>query len=64
MAAEKTVIASGADVGDGVRRRAAPQGQSVPVTAAPETDDKKKYAKKVIGPCFEPVLCPDERAPC
>ncbi|KAI8305154.1 Dolichyl-phosphate-mannose--protein mannosyltransferase 2 [Colletotrichum sp. SAR11_240] len=46
MAAEKTVIASGADVGDGVRRRAAPQGQSVPVTAAPETDDKKKYAKK------------------
>ncbi|OHE96124.1 dolichyl-phosphate-mannose-protein mannosyltransferase [Colletotrichum orchidophilum] len=46
MAIEKPIVASGADVGDGVRRRAVPQGQSVPITAAPEIDDKKKLAKK------------------
>ncbi|WYZ37586.1 hypothetical protein EsH8_II_001092 [Colletotrichum jinshuiense] len=46
MTAEKPIVASGADVGDGVRRRAVPSGQAVPVTAAPEIDDKKKLAKK------------------
>ncbi|EFQ32963.1 dolichyl-phosphate-mannose-protein mannosyltransferase [Colletotrichum graminicola] len=60
MAVEKPIVASGADVGDGVRRRAVPQGQSVPLTAAPEVDDKKKLAKK--GPSFldqyEVVIAP------
>ncbi|GJD02131.1 dolichyl-phosphate-mannose-protein mannosyltransferase [Colletotrichum higginsianum] len=46
MATDKPIVASGADVGDGVRRRAVPQGQSVPLTAAPEVDDKKQLVKK------------------
>ncbi|KAK6226372.1 dolichyl-phosphate-mannose-protein mannosyltransferase [Colletotrichum tabaci] len=46
MATDKPIVASGADVGDGVRRRAVPQGQSVPLTAAPDVDDKKQLVKK------------------
>jgi dolichyl-phosphate-mannose-protein mannosyltransferase len=42
------VVASGADVGDGVRRRPVAAGQSVPLDAAPQAEDKKKkLAKKV-----------------
>lgn len=49
MASSKPVVASGADVGDGVRRRPIAAGQSVPVTAKPEVDNKKQIAKKVCG---------------
>ncbi|KXH65957.1 dolichyl-phosphate-mannose-protein mannosyltransferase [Colletotrichum salicis] len=60
MATEKPIVASGADVGDGVRRRAAPQGQSVPITAAPEIDDKKKLVKKQSSflDDWEPIIAP------
>ncbi|KAL0782602.1 hypothetical protein CaCOL14_000507 [Colletotrichum acutatum] len=60
MATEKPIVASGADVGDGVRRRAVPQGQSVPITAAPEIDDKKKLVKKQSSflDQWEPIIAP------
>ncbi|KAK1639394.1 dolichyl-phosphate-mannose-protein mannosyltransferase [Colletotrichum phormii] len=60
MATEKPIVASGADVGDGVRRRAVPQGQSVPITAAPEIDDKKKIVKKQSSflDDWEPIIAP------
>ncbi|KAK1688491.1 dolichyl-phosphate-mannose-protein mannosyltransferase [Colletotrichum godetiae] len=60
MATEKPIVASGADVGDGVRRRAVPQGQSVPITAAPEIDDKKKLVKKQSSflDDWEPIIAP------
>ncbi|EXF84757.1 dolichyl-phosphate-mannose-protein mannosyltransferase [Colletotrichum fioriniae PJ7] len=60
MATEKPIVASGADVGDGVRRRAVPQGQSVPITAAPERDDKKKLVKKQSSflDQWEPIIAP------
>lgn len=45
-AAEKAAAASGADVGDGLRRRNVP-GQPIAAESQLEIDDKKKQAKQV-----------------
>ena len=47
MASGKPVVASGADLGEAVRRRPAAPGQVAPVEGAPQVDDKKKIVKKV-----------------
>lgn len=46
MAAEKAALASGADLGDGLRKRQV-ASQAAPASNAAQPDDKKKLAKKV-----------------
>lgn len=53
MAADRAAVASGADVGDGLRKRPVNNGTPTPVTPQPQ-DNKKQVAKKVRS-------CPDER---
>lgn len=45
MAANKAAVASGADVGDGLRKR--PVNNGTPAPATPQPEDNKKAAKKV-----------------
>lgn len=46
MAADKAALASGADLGDGLRKRQV-ASQAVPSANATQPEDKKKLAKKV-----------------
>jgi dolichyl-phosphate-mannose-protein mannosyltransferase len=46
MAADKAALASGADLGDGLRKRQA-ASQAVPSFIPAQTEDTKKLAKKV-----------------
>lgn len=46
MAADKAAVASGADLGDGLRKRPINNGSTVPTAIQPE-DNKKQVAKKV-----------------
>lgn len=43
---ERAAIVSGADIGEGLRRRNVP-AQAGPIQGQPIVDDKKKQAKKV-----------------
>lgn len=47
MATEKAPIASGADLGEAIRRRHIPGAQPIGAIPKIELDDKKKLAKKV-----------------
>lgn len=58
MAAEKAALASGADLGDGLRKRQV-ASPGAPSLNASQPDDKKKLAKKVIERHPEPMALLD-----
>jgi len=55
MAADRAAVASGADLGDGLRKRPVAASQASLTPQGGQADDKKKLAKKV---CRSPVQTP------
>lgn len=51
MAADRAAIASGADVGDGLRKR--PVNNGTPTPATPQPQDNKKQVAKKVRPCAD-----------
>lgn len=55
MAGEKAAVASGADVGEGLRKR--PVNNGTPAPVAPQPTDNKKQAAQKVRPKQKMIVC-------